>query len=103
MRGKSARNTGIVSQSAGTLFLPAYGQEIYKFIQCIAQCVPEGHTVELTNPEIFILVEVYKSVCGMSVVQHYYDYQKFNMSEIANGKNGGEIRTERQVFSAGNS
>ncbi|KAG6902851.1 hypothetical protein C0995_010736 [Termitomyces sp. Mi166 len=70
------------------------------FIQHIANCVPEGHTVELTNPELFILVEVFKSVCGMSVVQNYYDLQKFNMSEIANSKNGGDIKTERQAFGA---
>lgn len=29
-------------------------------IQHIAQCVPAGHTVSLDNPEIFILVEVFK-------------------------------------------
>ncbi|KAG6919182.1 hypothetical protein DXG01_008480 [Tephrocybe rancida] len=69
-------------------------------IQHIAQCVPEGHTVELTDPEVFILVEVFKSVCGISVVQNYYDLQKFNMTEIANAKNGGNIATERQVFGA---
>ncbi|KAG6874987.1 hypothetical protein C0992_005660 [Termitomyces sp. T32_za158] len=72
-----------------------------EFIQSIAQCVPEGHAVELTNPEVFILVEVFKSVCGISIVRNYYDMQKFNMSEIANSKNGGEIKTERQVFGAG--
>jgi tRNA acetyltransferase TAN1 len=33
-------------------------------IQEIARCVPEGHTVNLQNPEIFILVEVFKaSIC----------------------------------------
>lgn len=31
-------------------------------IQSIAQCVPDGHTVDLQNPQIFILVEVFK-VC----------------------------------------
>ncbi|KAH0585355.1 hypothetical protein H2248_008595 [Termitomyces sp. 'cryptogamus'] len=71
-----------------------------EFIQYIAQCVPEGHSVELTNPELFILVEVFKSVCGMSIVQDYYDLQKFNMSEIANSKNGGDIKTERRAFGA---
>lgn len=29
-------------------------------IQMVAQCIPEGHTVSLTEPEIFILVEVFK-------------------------------------------
>ncbi|KIM40614.1 hypothetical protein M413DRAFT_165114 [Hebeloma cylindrosporum] len=63
-------------------------------IQSIAQCVPEGHTVDLQNPRIFILVEVFKSVCGVSIVKDYYRLQKFNVMEIANKKNrtdqGGE-------------
>jgi len=29
-------------------------------IEHIAQCVPEGHAVALENPEMFILVEVFK-------------------------------------------
>lgn len=29
-------------------------------IQTIADCVPEGHVVNLTDPTIFILVEVFK-------------------------------------------
>jgi len=56
-------------------------------IQHIAQCVPECHAVNLENPEIFILVEVFKSVCGISIVQDYYQLQKFNVMEIANARN----------------
>jgi len=75
-------------------------------IQSIAQCVPDRHTVELQNPQIFILVEVFKvchqprthsrlgpsddfyqSVCGVSIVKDYYKSQKFNVMEIANKKN----------------
>lgn len=67
-------------------------------IQHIAQCVPEGHTVELTDPEIFILVEVFKSICGISVVEDYYAHQKFNMTEIAKARNGDDLTTERQIF-----
>ncbi|XP_006459466.1 hypothetical protein AGABI2DRAFT_218712 [Agaricus bisporus var. bisporus H97] len=59
-------------------------------IQHIAQCVPAGHTVSLDNPEIFILVEVFKSVCGISIVQDYYRLQKFNVMEIANAKQRSE-------------
>ncbi|KAG5652161.1 hypothetical protein H0H81_006046 [Sphagnurus paluster] len=67
-------------------------------IENIAKCVPEGHTVELTDPEVFILVEVFKSICGISVVENYYTLQKFNMAEIANAKNGSGLITERQAF-----
>ncbi|KAM5538457.1 hypothetical protein V8D89_007790 [Ganoderma adspersum] len=53
----------------------------------LAKCVPEGHTVSLDDPELFILVEIFKSVCGISVVKDYYKLQKFNVMEIANAKN----------------
>ncbi|KAH9949989.1 hypothetical protein B0H21DRAFT_725643 [Amylocystis lapponica] len=33
-------------------------------IQEVAKCVPEGHKVDLENAEVFILIEVFKSVCG---------------------------------------
>ncbi|KIJ94221.1 hypothetical protein K443DRAFT_642276 [Laccaria amethystina LaAM-08-1] len=56
-------------------------------IQHVAQCIPEGHNVSLANPEIFILVEVFKSVCGVSIVEDYYRFQKFNVAEIASKKN----------------
>ncbi|KAF7359132.1 hypothetical protein MSAN_01254800 [Mycena sanguinolenta] len=53
-------------------------------IEAIAKCVPEGHTVDLDDPELFIIVEVFKSICGVSVVRDYYKLQKFNVVEIAN-------------------
>jgi len=53
----------------------------------LAGLVPEGHKVELKSPEVFILIEIFKSVCGMSVVQDYYRLLKFNVMEIANAKN----------------
>ncbi|KAJ7096520.1 hypothetical protein B0H15DRAFT_920948 [Mycena belliarum] len=56
-------------------------------IEAIAKCVPEGHTVDLADPELTILVEVFKSVCGVSVVRDYLKYNKFNAVEIANAKN----------------
>ncbi|KAH6919274.1 hypothetical protein BKA70DRAFT_1459412 [Coprinopsis sp. MPI-PUGE-AT-0042] len=55
-------------------------------IQHIASWVPEGHTVSLGDPDMFILVEIFKSVCGISVVRDYYKYSKFNVVELANAK-----------------
>ncbi|CDO74900.1 hypothetical protein BN946_scf184988.g7 [Trametes cinnabarina] len=81
----------------------------------IAKCVPEGHTVSLDNPELFILVEVFKvelsnfhsrnrgahirgqSVCGISVVRDYYKLHKFNVVEIANAKNLGDDGADSRV------
>ncbi|EPQ52634.1 hypothetical protein GLOTRDRAFT_79752 [Gloeophyllum trabeum ATCC 11539] len=60
----------------------------------LAALVPEGHKVDLKSPEVFILVELFKSVCGMSVVKDYYRLQKFNVMEIANTKQEGADFTE---------
>jgi len=56
-------------------------------IDTVVSCVPSGWTVDLENAEIFILVEVFKSLCGISIVRDYYAHQKFNVMEIANMKN----------------
>jgi len=62
-----------------------------KIIQEIARCIPAQHTVDLENPDIFVLVEVFKSVCGISVVRDYYRRLKFNVMEIANARNKNEM------------
>jgi tRNA acetyltransferase TAN1 len=68
-------------------------------IQAIAECVPETFKVDLMNPELFILVEMFKvspavvsmnavspfqSVCGMSITKDYYTLHKYNVMELAN-------------------
>ncbi|KAF8813183.1 hypothetical protein BYT27DRAFT_7131755 [Phlegmacium glaucopus] len=67
-------------------------------IQHIAQCVPEGHIVDLDNPQIFILVEVFKSICGISIVEDYYRLQKFNVMEIARGAQSCADESESRLF-----
>jgi len=57
-------------------------------IQEIAKCFPEGHKVDLDDPEVFVLVEIFKNICGVSVVKDYYHLQKFNVMEIASEKSG---------------
>jgi len=69
-------------------------------IQHVAQCVPEGHTVDLDNPRIFILVEVFKSICGISIVEDYYRLQKFNVMEIARGAQSCEDESKSRVSQA---
>jgi len=61
-----------------------------ELIEEIANCVPEGHKVNLDEPEIFILIEVFKSVCGMSVVKDYYKMKKFNVVELARERELGD-------------
>nr|GAT48711.1 predicted protein [Mycena chlorophos] len=57
-------------------------------IAAIAQCVPQdaGHSVDLGNPDLVILFEVFKSICGVSVVREYQRYKKFNVAEIASAR-----------------
>ncbi|KAL1696875.1 hypothetical protein GGG16DRAFT_120519 [Schizophyllum commune] len=52
-------------------------------IQAVAECVPEGFSVDLNDPEVFVLVEVFKSTCGIGVVEDYYRLHKFNVGEVA--------------------
>ncbi|KAI6155196.1 hypothetical protein BKA82DRAFT_4075623 [Pisolithus tinctorius] len=59
-------------------------------IQEVAKCIPESYTVDLDNPEVFVLVEVFKSVCGVSILKDYYRLQKFNVMTLANEKNETE-------------
>jgi len=55
-------------------------------IDAIVELIPEGWTVDLEDPEAFVLVEVFKSVAGISIVTDYYKRQKFNVMEIAKSK-----------------
>jgi len=50
----------------------------------LAACVPtdKGHTVDLKNPELVILVEIFMSACGMAVVPHYERYKRFNVAQM---------------------
>ncbi|KAJ3340226.1 hypothetical protein HDU83_007184 [Entophlyctis luteolus] len=40
------------------------------------------HTVDITNPDVCVLVEVFKAVCAMAVVENYYLFKKFNLESL---------------------
>ncbi|KAG2067483.1 hypothetical protein BDR04DRAFT_1105010 [Suillus decipiens] len=61
-----------------------------EIIQEVAKCMPPNYTVDLDNPDVFVLVEVFKSTFGMSIVENYYRFQKFNVMELANAHNEPE-------------
>ncbi|EKM58253.1 uncharacterized protein PHACADRAFT_26773 [Phanerochaete carnosa HHB-10118-sp] len=61
-----------------------------KIIEEVAKCVPGICKVDLESPEVFILIEIFKSVCGIGIVRDYYRLQKFNVMEI--------VKTEEQAF-----
>ncbi|KAF2085331.1 hypothetical protein K490DRAFT_75190 [Saccharata proteae CBS 121410] len=49
----------------------------------VAQMVGPGHKVDLNDYDVLILVDVYKNVCGMSVVgQDFERLKRYNLAEI---------------------
>lgn len=53
-----------------------------EIIQGVAGVIGEKHKVNLTNPSLFVIVEIFKTVCGISVVEDYFKYKKYNMEEV---------------------
>lgn len=54
-------------------------------IEKLASIVQEKnneHKVNLTNPNLTIIVEVMKSVCGIAVVRDYFRFSKYNLHTI---------------------
>ncbi|KAF8589430.1 hypothetical protein K439DRAFT_1612668 [Ramaria rubella] len=55
-----------------------------ELIPLLAKCVPAdaGHIVDLEHPEVVIFIQVFKTVCGISVVQHYERFKRFNIVQV---------------------
>ncbi|KAF8525941.1 hypothetical protein BU17DRAFT_83445 [Hysterangium stoloniferum] len=55
-----------------------------ELIPLLVEFVPSdvGHVVDLEHPEIVIFVQILKSVCSMSVVQHYERFKRFNVVQV---------------------
>ncbi|KAH7039061.1 hypothetical protein B0J12DRAFT_246049 [Macrophomina phaseolina] len=52
-------------------------------IKTVAAAVGPGHSVDLKNYDLLILVDVYKGLCGMSVVGPDFErLKRYNLSEI---------------------
>ena len=52
-------------------------------IKTVADLVGKRHRVDLKNYDFLVLVEVYKNVCGMSVVGSEYEgLKRYNLAEI---------------------
>ncbi|KAJ1909624.1 hypothetical protein IWQ60_011069 [Tieghemiomyces parasiticus] len=64
-------------------------------IETVAGLVGPAHTVNLEDPAYFIIVEVLKSVCMMSVVTDYYRYRKYNLFSLCDPSRKEEKAVER--------
>ncbi|KAI8922288.1 hypothetical protein DFJ77DRAFT_18150 [Powellomyces hirtus] len=51
-------------------------------IEAIADVVGTDHVVNLKQPELTIVVDILKNVCGMSVVRDYPEFKKYNLEKI---------------------
>ncbi|BBN15580.1 tRNA acetyltransferase TAN1 [Marchantia polymorpha subsp. ruderalis] len=52
------------------------------FINAIAKLVPEPHSVDLSNPQKTILVQVVKTACAIGVVQDFKELAKYNLRQL---------------------
>lgn len=56
--------------------------EIIKAVAGLVGTLNPKNKVDLTNPELTIIVEVIKAVCCISVVKDYALYRKYNVQEV---------------------
>ncbi|KAK5664997.1 hypothetical protein QVD99_008532 [Batrachochytrium dendrobatidis] len=70
-------------------------------IQVVANLIPSHHKVNLDNPDICIIVEVFKSICGMSVTKEYYRLKRFNIENLDDSSTiAGKLAKNRQDVAA---
>ncbi|CAG8715397.1 13503_t:CDS:2, partial [Dentiscutata heterogama] len=58
-----------------------------ELIQQVASIVGDYHIVNLVKPDLVIIVEIFKSMCGMSVLSDYKTLKKYNVESIFEDQN----------------
>ncbi|XP_006286516.2 THUMP domain-containing protein 1 homolog [Capsella rubella] len=58
------------------------GLDRMKIINTIAKSIPAPHKVDLSNPEMSIVVEIVKTVCLIGVVEKYKELAKYNLRQL---------------------
>jgi tRNA acetyltransferase TAN1 len=53
-----------------------------KLIKALANLVPERHKVQLAQPKVVVLVQIFKSVCGIAITEDYNRYARYNLHKI---------------------
>eukprot|EP01119_Soliformovum_irregulare_P000394 TRINITY_DN10270_c0_g1_i2.p1 TRINITY_DN10270_c0_g1~~TRINITY_DN10270_c0_g1_i2.p1 ORF type:complete len:246 (+),score=66.56 TRINITY_DN10270_c0_g1_i2:232-969(+) len=51
-----------------------------EIIGVIADLVPKSHKVDLKNPDVTIVLEVFKSACGITFEKNYFRLKKFSLA-----------------------
>ncbi|RAL43120.1 unnamed protein product [Cuscuta campestris] len=57
-----------------------------KIIDTVAKSVPQPHKVDLTNPDLHIVVQIVKTVCLIGVVEKYKEFAKYNIRQLTSSK-----------------
>lgn len=66
-----------------------------ELIPLLASCVPTNaaHRVDLAHPDVVIVVEVLRTVCGIGTVDHYDELGKWNVQTLASRTDTTASRT----------
>lgn len=51
-------------------------------IEVLASIVDPSHKVDLSNPDVYIVADVFKSCCSVTVTEDYERYKKYNLHEL---------------------
>ncbi|KAK9473995.1 uncharacterized protein V1510DRAFT_442473 [Dipodascopsis tothii] len=63
-----------------------------RVIKLVADEVGAPHTVDLANYDRLILIEIFKSVVGLSVVEDYEQFKRYNLQQIFESRAGGDSK-----------
>ncbi|KAL7275619.1 hypothetical protein RUND412_001430 [Rhizina undulata] len=69
-----------------------------EIIKCVADVVGGNHKADLKNPDVIIMVELYKNICGISVVRNWERFKKFSLMQLQKKEEGvlaNQIKRER--------
>ena len=64
-------------------------------IPLVASCVPTNvaHRVDLAHPDVIIVVEVLRNVCGIGTVDEYERFGKWNVQTLVERHNNDNVRS----------
>ncbi|XVE78940.1 hypothetical protein DITRI_Ditri14bG0018400 [Diplodiscus trichospermus] len=62
------------------------GIDRMKIINSVAKSIPAPHKVDLSNPDMTIVVEIVKTVCLIGVVEKYKELAKYNLRQLTSPK-----------------
>ncbi len=52
------------------------------------------NSVNLTDPEYVVNVDILRSICCMSVMKDFFKFKKYNLQEVAQGKSASKSKSE---------